>query len=70
MGLSLRTGTFGNYWGNDYNTSNPLTLEQMKINAEYIAKSLLVSGFTLNAICGMLGNMQSESSINPRTLAK
>ena len=70
MGLSLRTGTYGNYWGNDYNTSNHLTLEQMKINAEYIAKSLLSSGWTLQAICGMLGNMQSESSINPRTMAK
>lgn len=69
MGLSLKTGTYGNYWGNDFNSSNTLTLEQMKVNVEYIAKSLLSSKWTLQAICGMLGNMQSESSINPRTLA-
>lgn len=65
MGLMLRVGLHGSYWGNDFNTSNHLTMEQMKVNAEYIAKSLLASGWSLNAIAGMLGNMQSESSINP-----
>jgi hypothetical protein len=65
MGLSLRSGRYGNYWGNDYNTSNSLNMEQMKVNATYIAQSLLASGWSLNAIAGMLGNMQTESSINP-----
>ena len=70
MGLELRTGQFGNYWGNTYDSSNPLTYEQMKINATYISNYLLSKGWTLNAISGMLGNMQSESAINPRKVAK
>lgn len=65
MGLSQRNGAYGKYWGNDYNSSNGLTLSQMQENATYIAKSLLASGWTLNAICGMLGNMQTESRLNP-----
>lgn len=65
MGLSLRQGTFGDYWGNDYNTSNPLNMEQMKINAQYIWSYLSNQGWTKNAVSGILGNMQSESSINP-----
>lgn len=48
------------YSGNFY-----LTLEQMKVNAQYILDALLSHGWSKNAICGMLGNMQSESSINP-----
>lgn len=42
-----------------------LSLEEMKINAEYIAWYLMGKGWTLNAIAGMLGNMQTESTINP-----
>lgn len=34
-------------------------------NAEYILGYLLSKGWTRNAICGMLGNMESESTINP-----
>ena len=70
MALEQRTGTYGTYWGNTYNSSNSLTLEQEKINAEYIWCALSSKGWTLNAVAGMLGNMQSESSINPRTLGK
>lgn len=65
MALSQRIGTYGFYWGNDFNSSNALNLSQMQINATYITKSLLDKGWTKNAIAGMLGNMQSESSINP-----
>lgn len=65
MSLELRSGTYGNYWGNTYNSSNSLTLEQEKINAEYIWNALRSQGWTLNAVAGILGNMQSESSINP-----
>lgn len=70
MALSLRTGTYGDYWGNDYNSSNVLTMDQMKVNATYIWNALGSQGWTLNAVAGILGNMQSESSINPRSLAK
>ena len=70
MALSLRQGLLGDYWGNDYNTSTALNMAQMTINAIYLNNSLQSQGWTLNAICGMLGNMQSESSINPRKVAK
>lgn len=42
-----------------------LNMEEMTINAEYILSYLLGAGWTKESICGMLGNMQSESSINP-----
>lgn len=48
------------YSGNFY-----LTLEQMTVNAQYILDYLLSEGWSKNAVCGMLGNMQTESSINP-----
>ena len=70
MGLEQRTGQYGTYWGNTYNSSNTLTMEQMKVNAIYIWNYLREQGWTLNAVAGMLGNMQSESAINPRSLAK
>lgn len=70
MGLELRSGNYGNYWGNDYNSSNSLNLEQMKINATYIWNYLGSLGWTKNAVAGILGNMQSESSINPRALGR
>lgn len=70
MGLELRTGTYGQYYGNTYNSSQALTMEQMKKNAEYLWASLRNQGWTLNSVSAILGNMQSESSINPRTLAK
>ena len=42
-----------------------LTLEEMKTNARYIWNYLGVRGWSINAVAGMLGNMQTESSINP-----
>lgn len=65
MSLQQRTGTYGTYWGNTYDSSNALNMEQMQINATYIWNALSQAGWTLNAVSGMLGNMQSESSINP-----
>lgn len=65
MSAIERIGTYGTYWGNTYDTSNPLTMEQMKVNARYIYGFLLAKGWSVNAIAGMLGNMQSESTINP-----
>lgn len=48
--------TIGNYF---------LTLAQMQGNALEVYMFLMPRGWTLNAISGMLGNMQSESNINP-----
>ena len=65
MAVTLRFGTYGSYYGNDYNSSNSLTMDQMKVNAKYIRSYLLDKGWTDNAIAGVLGNMQHESTINP-----
>lgn len=42
-----------------------LTRAEMEGNAEVIASVLTSHGWTLNAIAAMLGNMESESTINP-----
>lgn len=42
-----------------------LTQSEMEENATYIWQQLEPDGWTLNAVAGMLGNMQSESTINP-----
>lgn len=65
MSLELRQGTYGNYWGNTFNSSNSLNTSQMQVNATYLYTVLTEKGWTLNAIAGILGNMQAESSINP-----
>lgn len=61
----LRSGIFGTYYGSIMYTSSPLTIEQMRMNADYIYSYLSAQGWTKQAISGMLGNMQAESSINP-----
>lgn len=65
MAVTLRFGNYGSYYGNDYNSSNSLTNDQMKVNATYIYKALSDKGWSKNAIAGILGNMQHESAINP-----
>lgn len=47
-----------------YDTNGFLTQDQMKENAQFILDFLVSRGWTKNAVCGMLGNMQTESSIN------
>lgn len=42
-----------------------LSKSQMKGNAQYIMDYLTARGWSVNAVCGMLGNMESESTINP-----
>lgn len=42
-----------------------LSLAEMQTNATYIYWYLSNRGWTINAIAGMLGNMQTESTINP-----
>ena len=61
----LRSGIFGDYYGNTYDSSNALTKSQMEVNATYIYSYLKHEGWTENAIAALLGNMEAESSINP-----
>ena len=61
----LRTGEFGEYYGTVYTESSSLTKEQQKVNATYIYKFFTNQGWTVNAIAGMIGNMQAESALNP-----
>lgn len=63
--VEQRNGVLGVYYGSPYNSSGPLTIGQMKVNAEYLYHAFVDSGWTLEALCGMLGNMQVESSLNP-----
>lgn len=65
MAIELRTGTYGEYYGSIWGTSESISREQREVNAVYIYKYLHDKGWTLNAVCGVLGNMQHESGINP-----
>lgn len=65
MATFQRTGEFGLYYGSEFNSSVPLSTNQQKLNARYIYNYLSSKGWTINAIAGILGNMQSESAINP-----
>ena len=50
----------------DYYTGNfYLSQAQMETNATYIYNALYTLGWTVNAIAGLLGNAQTESTINP-----
>ncbi len=51
--------------GTIYCSNSYLSMSQMKVNAQYILDYLRARGWTKNAVCGMLGNMQTESTINP-----
>lgn len=60
----LRGGSYGNYYGSTYLTSEPLTYAEMQVNARYIALYLYSKGWTRNSVAAILGNMQAESSLN------
>ena len=45
--------------------SRPLNSEEMRNNAQEQANYMINFGFTANAISAILGNEQSESTINP-----
>lgn len=45
--------------------NNYLSESEMKNNATMFCAKMTSLGFSLNAICGMLGNIQTESNINP-----
>lgn len=46
-------------------SSAALGTPQMETNATYFYKKMREKGYTKNAICGILGNMEYESYINP-----
>lgn len=48
-----------------YSANRFLTREEMTVNAQYIMSWLVGRGWTKNAVAGMLGNMETESTINP-----
>lgn len=47
-----------------------LTQAEQEYNARLIWSALFAYGFTLNAICGILGNMSQESGLNPQAWQK
>lgn len=52
--------------GDYFCTTSQLDDAQMTQNAQYFVNVMMVTyGWSFNACCGVLGNMQSESSINP-----
>lgn len=79
LGLSFKTYDGGHEGGGDiidwiipvhpsdpYNRSIALTEEEVQNNARcFYGYMNITHGFTLNAVCGMLGNIESESGINP-----
>lgn len=65
MGVEVRTGRYGNYTGATYDSSGALAWYFMLQNAYYICDYFKDHGWTLNAIAGILGNMEAESTINP-----
>lgn len=61
------SGTINAYVSKDQviSKNSYLTTDEMQTNAKYIWSYLGSRGWTLNAVAGMLGNMQTESSITP-----
>ena len=49
----------------DPNDAFGLNKQQQEANAEYIYNYLSNEGWSINAICGLLGNIQQESQMNP-----
>lgn len=54
-----------NVYGSVCSVVSTLTDSQTQANAAYICSYLMNLGFTKNAACGILGNLQRESGINP-----
>ena len=59
-----RTGVYGKYFGSIYTASEYLSENEMKTNVQYIYSYLTDKGWSLNAICGLFGNLQAESGFN------
>ena len=63
--MGLRKGKYGDYYGSAYDESESIPALQMMVNASYIYKYLSAKGWTKNAVAGMLGNLEVESTLNP-----
>lgn len=63
--VELRTGSVGGYFGTRESESEPLNESQMQANSVYIFRYLHARGWSIQAIAGILGNMEAESTINP-----
>lgn len=48
-----------------YSKNAYLTRPEMTVNAQYLMGAFTSRGWTKNAVAGMLGNMETESTINP-----
>ena len=64
-GIHRRTGLYGYYFGSYIGEDAYPTEAQKKINARYIYSYLSAHGWTLNAICALLGNSEHEGILNP-----
>lgn len=62
---NARTGQYGTYYGSYYNESEYLSTAEKETNARYIYSYLTAKGWSLNAVAGLLGNMENESALNP-----
>lgn len=62
---NLRTGKIGQYYGSYYGESEYLSTEEQRLNAWYIRDYLYAHGWTIEAICGIVANMEHESTLNP-----
>lgn len=65
MAVSSRIGDYGIYFGSTWGSTGSNSLAHQKVNATYIWNALSEAGWTMEAVAGMLGNMQAESSIQP-----
>lgn len=63
--INERSGSYGTFYGSPTGYSAVMTRAQMEVNAWYLHKALTSKGWSLGAICALLGNMEAESSINP-----
>ena len=62
MAVTEYTGSFGTYYA-----GGGLSKDQQKANVIYIGKYLLNKGWSLAAIAGLCGNIESECHFNPGT---
>jgi hypothetical protein len=63
--MSTGTGNDGTVYALASTDSTRLIDEQQKANAQYIYDYLSNEGWSKEAICGLLGNIQQESHLNP-----
>lgn len=59
------TGVTGNVYASVAMTNSTLTNAQMKENAKYVYSYLQNQGFSKQAACAVIGNMQKESDVDP-----